>query len=55
MANQMLNVINTFQKLVINSRCRVNQTLVKPLQSDIPKNQVLFANSTRNTNFFNKC
>ncbi|KAJ8947755.1 hypothetical protein NQ314_008555 [Rhamnusium bicolor] len=47
----LLNVTKTFQKLTINSRCKLSATLIKILDEDIPRNNVLIYNASRNTNF----
>lgn len=53
--NQLLNVTKTLQKLTVSSRCRLTPVLLKADTEKLPANEVLFANPTRNANFFNKC
>ncbi|KAJ8925301.1 hypothetical protein NQ315_009131 [Exocentrus adspersus] len=54
MASYLTNVTKTFQKLTVNCTLRLHPTLIGDLHEGLAKTPVLIANTSRNTNFFNK-
>lgn len=54
MASYLTNITKTFQKLTLTSRLRVPPVLIKELDEDLQKTNILIYNVSRNTNFFNK-
>lgn len=55
MASYLTNITKTFQKLTLSSKLKLPHALIKDFDEVLPKTNVLIYNSSRNTNYFNKC